>query len=86
MPKKILADGVRWECTEKHLRFFKDVGEIPTTDQVVGQERAMTALDLGLKLRHPGFNVYVSGVAGTGRSGEVQAGVCERNVNDKASW
>jgi ATP-dependent Lon protease len=67
MPKKITPDEVRWICNDEHLDFFKDVSEIPATDEVVGQERAMTALDLGLKLHHPGYNVYVAGMAGTGR-------------------
>jgi len=67
MSKKINAAGVRWVCTDKYLDFFKDVNEIPATDNVVGQKRAMDALDMGLKLHHPGYNVYVAGMAGTGR-------------------
>ena len=34
---------------------------------VVGQDRALNALDLGLKLFRPGYNIYVAGIAGTGR-------------------
>jgi ATP-dependent Lon protease len=54
-------------CTDNYLDFFKEMEEVPTTEEVVGQERAMEALDLGLKLKHPGYNVYVAGMAGTGR-------------------
>lgn len=67
MPKKISADNVRWTCDDAHLKFLKDVAQIPSTEQVVGQERAMAALDLGLKIRHPGYNIYVAGIVGTGR-------------------
>lgn len=72
MSKKITAGEARWMCTNDHLGFFKEVSDIPTTEEVVGQERAMTALDLGLKLRHPGYNVYVAGITGTGRMSTIK--------------
>ena len=34
----------------------------------MGQERALEALELGLALHGPGFNVFVSGMSGTGRT------------------
>lgn len=67
MPKKLSFSEARWICSDKDIDFFKDAKDIPLTEEVVGQERAMSALDLGLKLRHPGFNVYVAGITGTGR-------------------
>jgi len=35
---------------------------------IIGQERAIRALTLGLGVRSDGFNIYVSGVPGTGRT------------------
>lgn len=67
MPKKLSFEEARWVCADSHIDFFKESSDIPTTEEVVGQSRAMSALDLGLKLRHPGFNVYVAGIVGTGR-------------------
>jgi lon-related putative ATP-dependent protease len=49
-----------------------------TTDKVVpvqgtiGQDRAMKALKLGLELYSPGYNIYVSGLVGTGRTTTVK--------------
>jgi lon-related putative ATP-dependent protease len=34
----------------------------------VGQDRALEALRLGLEVRAPGYNIYVSGLTGTGRT------------------
>jgi lon-related putative ATP-dependent protease len=34
----------------------------------VGQNRALEALRLGLEVRAPGYNIYVSGITGTGRT------------------
>ena len=47
--------------------------ESPATDtlqpleEISGQERALRALSFGLEIREAGFNVYVAGIAGTGR-------------------
>jgi ATP-dependent Lon protease len=34
---------------------------------IIGQDRAITALDLGLRLESPGYNVFLSGPSGSGR-------------------
>jgi lon-related putative ATP-dependent protease len=47
--------------------------ECTTTDQlipsyeIIGQERAQKALRFGLEIQEKGFNIYVSGIPGTGR-------------------
>ena len=38
-----------------------------------GQERALAALDLGLSVRHPGYNIYVCGLTGTHRERRIAA-------------
>ena len=39
---------------------------------LIGQERARKALVLGMEIDHPGYNVYVSGDAGTGKLAAVR--------------
>jgi predicted ATP-dependent protease len=36
-------------------------------DEIIGQERAVTALQLGLGIKADGFNIYASGIQGTGK-------------------
>ena len=35
---------------------------------IIGQDRAIEAMELGLKVDSPGYNVFVSGPSGTGRT------------------
>ena len=47
---------------------FETTGEVPPLEGMIGQERALSALDLALNISEPGFNLFVSGPPGTGRS------------------
>ncbi len=46
--------------------------ELTPLDEIVGQERAVKALDFGLNIREGGFNVFASGMHGTGRKSAVK--------------
>ncbi len=37
------------------------------TNKILGQERAQSALDFGVAMQNPGYNIYVMGEPGTGR-------------------
>lgn len=59
-----------------------------TTDAIAGngdwfgQERALLALELGLNIRDPGFNIYVCGLSGTNRE-HVLADLLRRFTTDQ---
>ncbi|OPY36424.1 MAG: Archaeal Lon protease [Methanoregula sp. PtaU1.Bin051] len=40
---------------------------LTATEEIIGQDRALTALRFGLGIREQGFNIYVAGLPGTGR-------------------
>jgi len=46
---------------------FKDTSELEPLMDTIGQNRAVEALDFGLQMKSPGFNVYVAGPVGTGK-------------------
>lgn len=46
---------------------FADTSELEPLAEIVGQERAVEALEFGLNMNSPGFNLYVSGPTGTGK-------------------
>ncbi|MBI3603065.1 MAG: AAA family ATPase [Nitrospirae bacterium] len=46
---------------------FKDTSELVPLEEPLGQERAVEALEFGLRMPSPGFNVYVSGPIGSGK-------------------
>jgi lon-related putative ATP-dependent protease len=47
---------------------FKDTSELAPLDVVIGQERAVQAIEFGLNMRSPGYNIFVTGAEGTGKS------------------
>ncbi len=55
-----------WRCPENELK-FKSTAELEPIDSIIGQERAVKALQFGVEIKSPGYNVFVSGLAGTGR-------------------
>lgn len=47
---------------------FEDTSELEPLTETIGQDRAVEALEFGLKMKSHGFNIYVSGPEGTGKS------------------
>lgn len=50
------------------MKKFTNTSEVEPNDRFIGQERAMQAMQLGLKMNNPAYNIYVSGNCGSGRS------------------
>src|SRR5512135_2058476 len=46
--------------------------QISTLKTIIGQERAVKALRFGLGIKEKGFNIYVSGRPGTGRTTAIE--------------
>lgn len=63
---KVPVDQLRWHCNPKSLG-IETTADVTPTKEIIGQERALRALRLGLELKHPGYNVFVTGFSGTGR-------------------
>ncbi len=47
---------------------FETTAELSTKEEVIGQVRAVKAIEFGLSIRNHGFNIFVSGVPGTGKN------------------
>jgi len=61
------ADTLRWVCNPADLG-FKATSDLPTETTIVGQERGRHALQFGLGIDQRGYNIFVSGPTGTGRT------------------
>lgn len=61
------ADQLRKTCDVKLLS-FKDTSEIESLDGVVGQDRAIKALEFGLDIPYQGYNLFLCGPPGTGKT------------------
>jgi len=72
MGKTISADRLYRSCGEDHLP-FETTNEVPLLDGIIAQERALRAIDFGLTLRSDGFNIYVLGESGTGKTSAIRS-------------
>ncbi len=69
-PETLLSyRDLRWTCPLGALGRGGGGRSVPGT---VGQDRALDALRVGLELYAPGYNVFVSGLTGTGRTSTVK--------------
>jgi lon-related putative ATP-dependent protease len=58
---------LRNECDPK-LFEFNDTSEIEPLEGIIGQDRAVKAMEFGLKIKIRGYNIYMSGMTGTGKT------------------
>ncbi len=65
--KALSPARLRWRCPEESIAESKALSKEPTVT-IIGQERALRALQVGLEIPHEGYNVFVTGVSGTGRT------------------
>jgi len=76
MTNEVAVDKLRKVCDPQQLS-FETTSEVRPSVAILGQERALRALRLGLSTRSVGFNVYVAGQAGTGRTTAVMSFLAE---------
>ncbi len=65
--RELKASQLRWQCDPKILK-FKSVNDLRTYEGIIGQPRAIEAIKLGLDVKYPGYNVFITGPVGTGRT------------------
>ena len=65
--KELKSAQVRLKC---NAAMFKcdSTGDLTPFEGIIGQDRALSALKFGLNIRKAGFNIFVSGLAGTGKT------------------
>jgi lon-related putative ATP-dependent protease len=68
---KIPPERLRWVCDESQFE-FETTAELPELEGTIGQERALKALDFGFGITECGFNLYLSGEPGTGRTSTIR--------------
>ena len=61
------AGKLRWTCPPKLLPFTTSTKQVRPLQKIVGQDRAIEALEMGARIRSQGYNIWASGVVGTGR-------------------
>lgn len=65
--KELLASELANRCQCEELG-FRTTAELEPLDDIIGQERAVSAMEFGLRIKREGYNIFVAGLTGTGRS------------------
>jgi len=72
MVKELTAEQVRHRCSPD-LFDCSSTKELTPMEDIIGQDRALSALKFGLNISKKGFNIFVSGLAGTGRTTTIKS-------------
>jgi lon-related putative ATP-dependent protease len=69
MPKRLelKPSELRRTCDAAGFH-FRDTSELAPLDEVIGQERAVQAIEFGLNMHSPGYHIFATGAEGTGKS------------------
>jgi len=69
---EVLADKLRWSCDPGLLK-FACTEDLAPLEEFIGQDRAINAVKFGLEMNRAGYNIYVAGLTGTGKTSVVKA-------------
>lgn len=78
---------LRNECCDE-CKKFESTADLEPLEGIIGQERAVEAIDFGLNIKRKGYNIYISGISGTGRNSYISL-ITEkkaRGENTSGDW
>ncbi|MEN6374544.1 MAG: ATP-binding protein [Smithella sp.] len=78
---EVPVEKLRWECDPK-LFEFECTKDLAPLREFVGQDRAIRAVEFGLNMAKTGYNIYVAGLTGTGKTSMVKTYI-ERLIHTK---
>src|SRR5512137_75821 len=67
LPAELPAGALSRPCDPASLA-FETTNDLPDLQDVLGQPRAIRALELGSEVAGPGYNIFVLGQPGSGRT------------------
>ena len=68
---ELKPEELRWKC-DPEIFEFTSTSDIEPIEGILGQERALKALRLGVELKGPGYNIYMAGLSGSGKATSVR--------------
>ena len=73
---------LRWQC-DPAIFDFDCTQDIEPLREFIGQDRAIRALEFGLSIDHDGYNIYVAGLTGTGKTSAVKTHITKLLKEEK---
>ncbi len=78
---EVPADKLRWHC-DPALFEFECTKDLAPLREFIGQDRAVRAVEFGLSMNQAGYNIYVAGLTGTGKTSVVKTYI-EKLIKDR---
>lgn len=72
-----------YKCCDKSMFKFKTTEELRSIEYLIGQDRALNSINFALDIKVDGYNLYVSGVPGSGRTTSIRKIVEEKAKNEE---
>ncbi|MGE5603926.1 MAG: Lon protease family protein [Nitrososphaerales archaeon] len=79
MPNELSASQLRRRFDPSRFA-FKSTADAPDLSGIIGQDRAARAIEFGLEIPYPGYNVFATGPTGAGKTS-----IITRYLQDKAA-
>jgi len=67
MIKELPAGNLTWRLDENKIP-YETSNDCVVCEEIIGQQRALKAIQTGLNIKSLGYNIFVTGLVGTGRS------------------
>jgi ATP-dependent Lon protease len=80
--EEVPMNQLRWRCDPNTLP-FETTETIQPCQEVIGQERGLEAIRVGVDINSIGYNIFVTGLAGTGRFTTIKCVLEEIDVKEK---
>ena len=80
--EEVPVEKLRWRCDPEALP-FETTQAVQACEEIIGQERAQEAIRLGLNIHSVGYNIFVTGLTGTGRFTTIKCILEELNIQSK---
>ncbi|HEX9077188.1 MAG TPA: ATP-dependent protease, partial [Anaerolineae bacterium] len=67
MPSALAPEALRRTCAPESFE-FETSADLPALEEVLGQPRAVAALEFGASIASHGFNLFALGLPGSGKT------------------
>ena len=80
--RELSTDQLRWQCDPERLG-FESTRDLEVCQEIIGQQRATEAIRVGLEIEGFGYNIFVTGLVGTGRNTTIKRLLEEIETTDR---
>lgn len=82
-PYRLSVDALRWVCDETDFN-FQTTDDLKDLQEILGQPRALDAVQFGIGIRRDGYNMFVLGPPGLGKKSTVNYYLAHKAATEAA--